>query len=269
MRFVMKRVLSIVILLGVIQVKALNAEQIPVRHFEGVTFGFLVLRSLDGNALAYGDLKQVVNGEEPGSVLDDLRFQFKDGSFYEEITKFTQRNHFRLLSDQVIQRGPSFKQDSESWIDAGTGNVTFRTTEKGKEKATTKHLDLPDDVANGLLFVLLKNVKPSEETTVSFVAASTTPRLVKWIISPGPEKDARVGMITYKAQHYIVKTKIEGLAGKIAPIVGKQPPDIHVWLVKSEAPTFLEFEGPLSVDSPVWRIELVAPEPDSPKTNRR
>jgi hypothetical protein len=59
------------------------------------------------------------------------------------------------------------------------------------------------------------------------------------------------------------ETKISGPAGAIAPLVGKQPPDIHVWLVKSEAPTFVEFEGPLSQDNPVWRIELAAPEPDS------
>lgn len=69
--------------------------------------------------------------------------------------------------------------------------------------------------------------------------------------------------MSLKAQHYIVKTKIEGVAGKVAPLVGKQPPDINVWLVKSEAPTFLEFEGPLSEDGPVWRIELAAPEADS------
>ena len=68
-----------------------------------------------------------------------------------------------------------------------------------------------------------------------------------------------------KAQHYVVKTKIEGPAGAIAPLVGKQPADIHVWLVKSEAPTFVEFEGPMSEDNPVWRIELIAPEPDSQK----
>ena len=132
-----------------------------------------------------------------------------------------------------------------------------------KEKTTTKHLDLPEDVSNGLLSVLLKNVDPSAETTVSFVAASSKPRVVKWNISPGPEKNIKIGLITHKAQHYVVKTKIQGPAGAVAPLVGKQPPDIHVWLIKSEAPTFIEFEGPLSQDNPVWRIELTAPEPDS------
>jgi hypothetical protein len=166
----------------------------------------------------------------------------------------------------VVQKGPSFKQESESWIDAGTGKITVRIRDKGKEKMTSKHIDVPEDASNGLLFVLLKNVDPSvPQTTVSFVAASTRPRVVKWNILPGPEKTIKVGLITHKTQQYIVKTKIEGVAGAVAPLIGKQPPDIHVWLVKSEAPTFVEFEGPLSQDSPVWRIEVTAPEPDSPK----
>ena len=260
--FQRKNYLFIAIWIVIIQSIGLTAEQIPVRHIEGVTLGFLVLRNSDGEALAYGDWKQVVKAD--GLVVDDLRFRFKDGSFYEEITKFTQRGRFRLVSDEVEQKGPSFKQESQSWIDVRTGTITVRTSENGEEKTTTNHLDLPDDTANGLLFVLLKNVDPSAlETTVSFVAASTKPRVVKWNISPGQEKTVKVGLIEHKAQHYVVKTKIEGAAGAIAPLVGKQPPDIHVWLVKSEAPTFLEFEGPLSQDNPVWRIELTAPEPDS------
>jgi hypothetical protein len=161
----------------IIHASGLTAEQIPVRHIEGVTLGFLVLRNPDGEALAYGDWKQVVKPD--GLVVGDLRFQFKDGSLYEDITKFTQRGKFRLVSDQVVQKGPSFKQQSESWIDVETSKITVRTNEKGKEKTTTNHLDLPDDLSNGLLFVLLKNVDPAVESTVSFVAASSKPRVVK------------------------------------------------------------------------------------------
>jgi hypothetical protein len=211
----------------IIPISRFTAEQIPAHHVEGVAFGFLVLRDLHGVALAYGDWKQVVKSD--GLVVGDLRFQFKDGSSYEEITKFTQRNKFQLVSDQVEQKGPSFKKVSESWIDARTGMVTVRTTERGKEKTTAKHLDLPDDVSNGLLFVLLKNVDPSAgDTTVSFVAATTKPRVVKWKISPGPEKTIKVGFVTHKAQYYVVKTKIEGPAGVIAPLIGQQPPDIRL-----------------------------------------
>ena len=114
-----------------------DAEPVRVRHVEGVTFGFLVLKDMDGKTLAHGELKQVVKPDDP-VVMADLRFQFKDGSLYREITKFTQRGVFRLVSDQVVETGPSFKMDSESWVDARTGKITVRTVEKGKKKAVTK-----------------------------------------------------------------------------------------------------------------------------------
>jgi len=138
----------IAIWIVIIQASGSTAEQIPVHHIEGVTLGFLVLRNTDGEPLAYGDWKQLVKPD--GLVVGDLRFQFKDGSLYEEITKFTQSGKFRLVSDQVVQKGPSFKQQSESWIDVETGKITVRTSEKGKDKTTTEHLDLPEDVSNGL-----------------------------------------------------------------------------------------------------------------------
>src|SRR5437667_2354140 len=56
----------------IVQASGLTAEQIPVLHTEGVTLGFLVLRNPDGDALAYGDWKQVVKPD--GMVVDDLRF---------------------------------------------------------------------------------------------------------------------------------------------------------------------------------------------------
>jgi hypothetical protein len=209
-------------------------------------------------------LKQVVRPDDP-VILADLQFRFKDGSSYREITKFTQKGVFRLVSDQVVQRGPSFKQDTESWIDAETGKITVRTTEKGKEKTVTKRLDLPNDVANGLLFTIAKNLEPTaSETVLSMVAASAKPRVVKLHITPTEEKAFHEGPLTYQAQHYIVHIKIPGVAGVIAPVIGKKPSDIHLWILKSEAPTFLEFEGPLYETGPLWRIELAAPESERP-----
>jgi hypothetical protein len=236
------------------------ADPVPVRHLEGVTFGFLTLRNLDGQIIANGYLKQVA---KPGSevITDDLQFHFKDGSLYRDITKFTQRGTFRLISDQVTQKGPSFKQEIRSWIDVASGKVTVRTMEKGKEKKTTKQMNLPPDISNGLLFTLVKSMDPAApETTVSMVAPSDKPRIVKLRFAPAAEKEVKFGLLTFKAQHYVMKVKIEGAAGKIAPLVGKQPPDAHFWTVKSESPTFVEFEGPLSADGPVWRIEFAAPE---------
>src|SRR5215469_10697320 len=72
------------------------AEPVHVRHLEGVTRGFLRIRDLDGKTIAYGELNQVVSGKDD-LVTSDLQFQFVDGSSYKEVTKFTQRNEFRLV----------------------------------------------------------------------------------------------------------------------------------------------------------------------------
>jgi hypothetical protein len=240
------------------------ADPVPVHHLEGVTFGFLKLRNVDGKIIADGYLKQVAT---PASkvITDDLQFHFTDGSVYRETTKFTQRGTFRLISDHLVQKGPSFKQESESWIDAASGKVTVRTVENGKDKRTTKQMSLPPDVSNGLLFTLVKNMDPAAETTVSMVAPTDKPRIVKLRFTPAAEKEVKFGLFTFKAQHYVMKVKIEGAAGKIAPLVGKQPPDSHFWTIKSESPTFVEFEGPLSAEGPVWRIEFAAPELGGPE----
>jgi hypothetical protein len=233
-------------------------DAVHVRYLEGVTLGFLVLRNLNGQILAYGELSQVAD-QKNGEVTHDLHFRFKDGSSFREITQFTQRGEFHLISEHVVQKGPSFKQESETWIETATGSVKVRTVENGKEKLATKQMDIPADVSNGLLFTLVKNIDTSE-STVSMIAASETPRLLTLNISKAPGKTVSVGLIKHQALHYVVKIKINGIAGVVAPLVGKQPPDIHIWVAKSDVPTFVGFEGPLTPDSPVWRIELTAPQ---------
>ena len=56
-----------------------------------------------------------------------------------------------------------------------------------------------------------------------------------------------------KATHYILKVDIGGIAGVVAPLVGKQPPDSHVWILGGEAPAFVRSEQPLYNGGPVWR----------------
>jgi len=45
----------------------------------------------------------------------------------------------------------------------------------------------------------------------------------------------------------------------VASLIGKDVPDYHYWILGGGAPAFLAFEGPLYVDGPVWRVELVSP----------
>ncbi len=114
-------------------------------------------------------------------------------------------------------------------------------------------------VANGLLLTLMKDIKPSmPRTTVSMVATTPKPRLVKLAILPQGEEPFTIGRFRHKAMHFAVKVEIGGLTGFVARLMGKQPADTHVWVLGGEAPAFVKAEGPLYVGGPIWRIQLAS-----------
>ena len=236
----------------------LRAEQITVRYTEGLSHGFLAVRTLEDKLLADGEITQVAKGDR---VTSRLLFRFKDGSIYDDTAIFTQRGSFRLLSDHLVARGPSFKNPMETSLDVATGQVTVRyTNDKGEEKVIKQRLDLPADVANGLLITLIKHIQPTApETTVSYVATTPAPRLVKLVIVPQRDEPLSHGTIKLKAMHYSAKVKIGGIAGLIAPLIGKQPPDTQIWVLNGHAPAFVKLEGQLYDGGPIWRVELSSP----------
>jgi hypothetical protein len=247
---------------------ALSAEPVAVRYTEGVVHGFLVLRTLDGTAIADGDLIQVDRGDR---VTSRLVFHFKDGSVNEETAVFTQREHFRLLSDHLVQKGPAFPQPLDMSIDCASGQVTVRyANDHGDQKVEAVRLDLPADLANGMILTLLKNVGAgAPPSTVSMLAATPKPRLVKLAIATAAEEPFSTGSTARKASHYVVKVEIGGIAGLLAPLLGKQPPDSHVWILGGEAPAFVKSEAPLYLGGPLWRIEMVSPVwPRAPATKK-
>jgi len=95
------------------------------------------------------------------------------------------------------------------------------------------------------------------------VVGASKPRLARLVISSQGEEDFTLGTITHKTVHYVVKVQLSGAAGVVAPIVGKQPPDSHIWVAEGEAPTFLGSSGPFYEEGPIWRVELAAPKPPS------
>ena len=232
----------------------LRAEPVAVRHREGVSHGFLLLSSLEGKILAAGDTFQAIKDEQ---VTSETVFHFKDGSVYDETTVFSQDHTFRLLSDHLVQNGPSFPHAVDILVEMPAKEVTIRATEKGKQKSATEHMDLPEDLSNGLTLTLLRNILPSTpETTVSLLAMSSKPRVVKLSIRPRGERAFSVAGSRRKATDYDVKVEIGGIAGAVAPIVGKQPPDMHVWMSEGAIPTFVRWEGPLYEGGPIWRADL-------------
>jgi hypothetical protein len=234
---------------------AVPADGVPVRHTEGLMHGFLVLQTLDGKSIADGQMTQNAHGDR---VTDHLIFRFKDGSLYEETTVFSQRRTFRLLSDHLIQRGPSFDRALDTLVDASTGEVTVRYTDsKSQQKVVTQRMALPPDLANGLLFTLLKDIQPNvPRTTVSMVAITPEPRLVKLAILPQDKEPFSIGSFRHQSRHYIVRVELGGVTGWLAHLLGKQPPDMHAWVLEGEAPAFVKLEGPLYVGGPIWRIQL-------------
>jgi hypothetical protein len=237
--------------------KRLPAEPVPVRHTEGLVHGFLVLRTPNGDSLATGDLTQVANGDR---VSAELVFRFKDGSIHEETSVFSQRRTFRLLTYHLVQKGRAFKRPTDMTLNASTGQVIVHYIDDGKEKTVTNQLKLPVDVANGIVTTLMNDIDPkATKTVVSMVASTPKPRLVKLAISPEGDDSFSVGGSVLKATRYVIKVEIGGISGIVAPIVGKQPPDTHVWRLGAKAPAFLKSEGPLYDDGPIWRIELASP----------
>ena len=250
--------LSLVVVFVCALQPAATADPISVRYPEGTLHGFLELRSDDGRVLAVGDLVQNVKGDR---VTAKLTFHFKDGSIDDETTVFSQRQIFRLITDRHIQKGPSFPNPIDLSIDTPSRAVTVRTTGKdGKEAVKTDHLNMPPDLANGIVSILIKNIRPgAPETKVSMLVATPRPRLIKLAISPQGEEPFSLVDTPRKALHYEIKIELGGVAGIVAPAIGKQPPNIQLWMVGGQAPVFVREEGQTYPDGPIFTIQLIGP----------
>jgi hypothetical protein len=235
-----------------------SGEPVAVRYAEGLVHGFLTLRTLDGTQIASGDLIQVARANR---VTSRLTFHFKDGSLHDETAVFSQRGQFHLLTDHLVQKGPTFPQPLDMTIDTTSGKVTVRyTDEDGSPREETKEEPLPPDLANGMIQILLKNVTArSAPKAFSFMAATPKPRLVKLTIVPSGEQPFTAGGRRQSATEYVLKVDLGGVTGLVASLVGKQPPDSRVWIAGGDAPAFVKAEQPLYAGGPVWRIELAAP----------
>ena len=198
---------------------AVRAEPIPVRYTEGLIHGFLILRAADGRAVADGDLMQAASGSR---VTTRLTFRFRDGSLHDETAIYTQRGYFRLVSYRLEQKGPTFPRALEMSIDATTGQVqVIHTDDDGERKTESERMELPADLANGMVSTLLKNVRPEAlPRSLSYVAATPKPRLVTLELATAPKDRFATGGRGRLAAHYIVKVDVGGLAGVIAPLIG-------------------------------------------------
>ena len=226
------------------------AEPVTVRFTEGVTHAFPVLRSAGGEKLAQGELTQIPRGDR---VENRLTFRFRDGSVYDERVVFSQRDMFTLMSYQIVQKGPSFPESIEAKVDRDSGRyeVRYKGDEDAAEEVLKGKIELPNDVYNGLLGTLMKNLPAGTSTTVQIIAFTPKPRLVKMLLVPAGDDTVMMGEAAVPATRFLVKPQL----GLFASLLVTDLPDVKVWILGGEAPAFLKFEGPLFFMGPIWRID--------------
>jgi len=97
--------------------------------------------------------------------------------------------------------------------------------------------------------------------------ATPKPLVVKLVITKRGEDNYSLVGSPRKAIHYEIKIELGGVAGIVAPLIGKEPPNIEIWAVRGLAPTFVREQGPIYPDGPIMTIQLASPAwPDSPKS---
>jgi hypothetical protein len=238
-----------------------DAVPVAVRFPEGLTHGFLLVRSLAGEILGQGEMTQVV--KEGDLVETQLVFRFKDGSLHDEKVAYSQQRVFTLIRYRLVQRGPSFPEQLDVTMDRGTGEYKVRSTAgaQGKEKVLTGQVDLPKDAYNGMFATMLLNLPKGTSETVTFLAFTPGPEVIKLELLFMGEQSVQIGEVSRKALHYVFKPDMGMIRELLGKITGKLPAHFQYdcWILADEVPSFVQFEGPLQLMGPILRIELVSP----------
>ncbi len=229
---------------------------VEVRFPEGITHGFLLLRSAAGQIVAQGDLLQTAHADR---VETRMAFRFKDGSLYDEKAVFSQHGVFTLLSYRLVQRGPSFPEAMDVSFDRTLGSYQVTSIHKGREKTSSGPIDLPPDVYNGMTSMILKNLAPKRTESVHFVTFSPSPRIIRLDLVPEGEQRVRIGEQEGSGVRYAIKPKLGAVMRVVAAVLGKTPPDFECVIWTRDVPAFVRCDAPLRLDGPVYRIELAAP----------
>jgi hypothetical protein len=234
---------------------AAPAEQIPVKHIQLARHEFMVARSETGKIVARVEFTEEVQGDE---VTMRLTYRFMDGSIDDETTTYRQQGTFRLVRNHHIENGPFFARPIDFAVEAATGVATSRTVDKnGKIRVESEHIDLPDDLANGFVGTLLLNVPPNTAPfRVGILAPVFGGRLIRILISPEGEQTFQKTGQTFKATVFRIHPELGGILGVIAKLLGLQPKDVMVWVLKGETPAVMRVVGQLCGSGPVLSSEL-------------
>lgn len=235
-----------------------SAAPVSVQYQEGTVHGFLVLKDMKGSVLAYGDLVQIATGS---AVKSKTMFTFPDGSYFEEQVAFTQEDVFRMRKYSLIARGPIFEKEWRISLDANTARYSVETKPRGRSdvQALNGDIQIPPDAYNGMVSIIAKNVTKEPNTRVHFVGFTPEPRVVPIELTAQNAEPVMLGNAPRRAVRFLVKPDLGLLPSVAAELLGKMPPDNHLWIMTDELPAFVRADAVMVPDGPVWRIELAVP----------
>lgn len=241
----------------------LGCEQVPVAARMGAMHGFLLLRDASGKIIATGDQVYLPAGNK---VHSRLTFHFVDGSVDEEETTFSQGRTFQLIRDHHVQKGPSFPKPLDLTIDVPKHEVTWVEDSKSGAQTKHKHMGLPSDLVNGMASMAVQNFpRGGGQMRVSYLVidsglvVDSEPRVVQFVITPDGSDKVFIGPQSLDASRFNIHVDIGGVAGVLARVFGKQPPDLKMWVLGPTVPVFLKMTGALYGGGPMWTMELAAP----------
>ena len=237
------------------------ADPIAVRFPQGMTHGFLLVRTLSGEPIGQGEVIQIM--KQGHLVESHLRIDLKDGSIHDETVVFSQQRIFRLIRYHLTQQGPSFPEQLDASIDRETGTYKVRLQEARDTEGETAsgEFKLPKDVYNGMLVTVLVNLPSAASERVQIVSFTPRPQLTALELRFEGEQTAHIGEQPRTAHKYVFKPDIGKLREFFGRLLGKLPDDFHYacWILADEVPSLVRFEGPLQLKGPVLQIELVSP----------
>jgi len=157
------------------------------------------------------------------------------------------------MSYHIVQRGPSFPETLDATMDRSTGRyvVHYRADDDSPEETVQGKIEIPEDAYNGMLCLIVKNLVPRTSDTVSIVAFTPKPRVVKLQLAPVAEDRVLVSDSPMQAMRWHVRPQL----GLFASLLITDIPDVRLWILPGDAPAFLRAEGPLYFMGPIWRIE--------------
>jgi hypothetical protein len=252
----------IILVMAVLVYSPASAAPIAVRFPEGVTHGFLLVRSLGGEILGQGEVTQIA--QEGGLVEGRLVFRFNDGSVHDEKVAFSQNGVFTLLTYHLIQRGPFFPEQVDIFFDRGAGEYKVKTIsgENEQEEIRVGKLNLPKDAYNGMVVMTVLNLLKDTSETVKILIFTPEPEVINLELLPEGEHTVRIGNHSRKAMKYVFKPDIGLIRKWLGRMTGRLPDHFHYhcWVLADEIPSFVAYEGPLQLMGPLMKIELVSPD---------